>query len=283
MAWADSYVAMMDGKYHYQFWRPVSAIRNGDIDGNDATARDPAWTSLIEAPLHPEYPSAHATLAGAVGAVVAAEVGPSPLPVLAPEEPPGIELNIAPTALAWVLRPDAEGVLHASRLRWGLVPRWSKEPATPYTTVTARLERAPRSRIFAQAWQLRRCIVAMSGYYKWDRQRKPPWPRFIQRTDGVALLAAMTLIFVAAVWALTAAEQQLNNVNMGQHFETLDQAMSMASHGTGVAIGDWSLIGDDLRAERLVMPFELKVKTGLAYYVVVPQVVKPRQRAVTRR
>jgi len=45
----------------------------------------------------------------------------------------------------------------------------------------------------------------------------------------------------------------------------------MASHGTGVAIGDWSLIGDDLRAGRLVMPFELKVKTGLGYYVVMPQ------------
>ncbi|WKV95788.1 LysR substrate-binding domain-containing protein [Pseudomonas sp. H22_DOA] len=72
-----------------------------------------------------------------------------------------------------------------------------------------------------------------------------------------------------SVW-LSAAALQLNNVSSGQHFETLDQAMSMASHGTGVAIGDWSLIGDDLHAGRLVMPFELKVKTGLAYYVVVP-------------
>ena len=76
------------------------------------------------------------------------------------------------------------------------------------------------------------------------------------------------------VW-LTAAQLQLNNVNDGQHFETLDQAMSMASHGTGVAIGDWSLIGDDLNAGRLVMPFALKVKTGLAYYVVVPGGAQP--------
>jgi LysR family glycine cleavage system transcriptional activator len=72
-----------------------------------------------------------------------------------------------------------------------------------------------------------------------------------------------------SVW-LNAAELRLNNIGSGQHFETLDQAMSMASHGTGVAIGDWSLIGDDLRAGRLVMPFDLKVKTGLAYYVVLP-------------
>jgi LysR family glycine cleavage system transcriptional activator len=53
-----------------------------------------------------------------------------------------------------------------------------------------------------------------------------------------------------------------------QHFETLDMAMAMASQGTGVAIGDWSLIGDDLRGGRLCMPFALKVRTGKGYYLV---------------
>ncbi|WP_426234516.1 LysR substrate-binding domain-containing protein [Pseudomonas sp. TWP3-2] len=76
------------------------------------------------------------------------------------------------------------------------------------------------------------------------------------------------------VW-LRAADLQLSNIVSGQHFETLDQAMSMASHGTGVAIGDWSLIGDDLEAGRLVMPFELKVGTGLGYYLVTPQISEP--------
>ncbi|MNR67175.1 DNA-binding transcriptional activator GcvA [compost metagenome] len=47
--------------------------------------------------------------------------------------------------------------------------------------------------------------------------------------------------------------------------------MSMASQGTGVAIGDWSLIGDDLSCGRLVTPFPLKVSTGQAYYLVWPQ------------
>ncbi|MBC3350017.1 LysR family transcriptional regulator [Pseudomonas sp. SWRI196] len=70
---------------------------------------------------------------------------------------------------------------------------------------------------------------------------------------------------------LEAADVQLSNVSKGQHFETLDLAMSMASQGTGVAIGDWSLIGDDLSAGRLVMPFELKVRTGLAYHLVYPR------------
>lgn len=98
--------------------------------------------------------------------------------------------NIGKGKPAVVLARDTEGQLVVSDMRWGLVPRWSKEPATPYTTVTARLDRAAASRIFAQAWKQRPCVVALSGYYKWDRRRKPPWPRFIQRRDGLALLAA---------------------------------------------------------------------------------------------
>jgi len=74
---------------------------------------------------------------------------------------------------------------------------------------------------------------------------------------------------------LKSADVHLSNVSKGQHFETLDLAMSMASQGTGVAIGDWSLIGEDLSAGRLVMPFELRVKTGLGYYLVCPQVPEP--------
>ncbi|MNG23385.1 DNA-binding transcriptional activator GcvA [compost metagenome] len=70
---------------------------------------------------------------------------------------------------------------------------------------------------------------------------------------------------------LSAAGASLPRQGKGQHFETLDMAMSMASQGTGVAIGDWSLIGDDLSCGRLVTPFPLKVSTGQAYYLVWPQ------------
>ncbi|MEG0248426.1 MAG: LysR substrate-binding domain-containing protein, partial [Pseudomonas sp.] len=72
------------------------------------------------------------------------------------------------------------------------------------------------------------------------------------------------------VW-LSAAGVNLSRQGKSQHFETLDMAMSMASQGTGVAIGDWSLIGDDLSSGRLVTPFPLKVNTGQAYYLVRPQ------------
>ncbi|WP_133498731.1 SOS response-associated peptidase [Cognatilysobacter terrigena] len=73
---------------------------------------------------------------------------------------------------------------------WGLVPSWSKTPETKYTTVTARLDRAPSSRIYRSAWEKRRCVVPMTGYYKWDRTVKPARPYFIQSKAGEVLFAA---------------------------------------------------------------------------------------------
>lgn len=71
----DALIGVFDAKYHYNFWRPATAIRNGDMDGNDATMRDATWAPLIDSPMHPEYPSGHAILAGAVGAVLKADGG----------------------------------------------------------------------------------------------------------------------------------------------------------------------------------------------------------------
>lgn len=84
----------------------------------------------------------------------------------------------------------ADGRWQLASMAWGLVPSWEKEPATKYSTQTARLDRAPRSRLFRRAWESRRCIVPVNGYYKWDRSRKPHWPYFIQPVDGLALYAA---------------------------------------------------------------------------------------------
>jgi hypothetical protein len=78
----DALIAVFDAKYHHAFWRPVTAIRNGDMDGNDATERDPAWAPLIDTPMHPEYPCAHCIQAGAIGAILRAEVGRGPVPLL---------------------------------------------------------------------------------------------------------------------------------------------------------------------------------------------------------
>jgi PAP2 superfamily len=83
----DALIGVFEAKYHYNFWRPVTAIRNADIDGHEGTQREAAWVSLIEAPLHPEYPSAHSVLAAAVGAVLKAEVGQGPMPMLTTTSP----------------------------------------------------------------------------------------------------------------------------------------------------------------------------------------------------
>lgn len=78
----DALIAVFDAKYHYGFWRPFTAIRNGDIDGNGATERDPSWKPFIDTPMHPEYPCAHCIVSAAVGTVLQADIGNNPSPVL---------------------------------------------------------------------------------------------------------------------------------------------------------------------------------------------------------
>jgi PAP2 superfamily len=83
----DAMIGVFEAKYHYNFWRPATAIRNGDIDGNDATQREASWTPFVDAPMHPEYPSAHSILAGAVATVLKAEIGNNATPVLTTTSP----------------------------------------------------------------------------------------------------------------------------------------------------------------------------------------------------
>ena len=61
MAMDDAVQAMVVAKLKYDFWRPITAIRNGDRDGNDATPRDAAWLPLLPTPNFPEYPCGHCT------------------------------------------------------------------------------------------------------------------------------------------------------------------------------------------------------------------------------
>jgi hypothetical protein len=74
----DAGIANAEAKLHYNFWRPITAIRNASDDGNDATGEDPGWEPLIATPNHPEYPCAHCTYAASTAAVLKSEVGDSP-------------------------------------------------------------------------------------------------------------------------------------------------------------------------------------------------------------
>jgi hypothetical protein len=65
-AMADAQIACWESKYFYNFWRPITAIRLGDQDGNSATVVDPVWQPLIDTPNFPEYPSGHAAISAAI-------------------------------------------------------------------------------------------------------------------------------------------------------------------------------------------------------------------------
>ncbi len=71
----DAGIACFESKYHYLFWRPITAIRNADIDGNAATTADPTWSPLVTTPNHPEYPSQHGCVTSALAQVLAHALG----------------------------------------------------------------------------------------------------------------------------------------------------------------------------------------------------------------
>jgi hypothetical protein len=75
IAGADAFIAVFEAKYAYNFWRPVTAIRNADLTSNPATPREASWQPLGVTPMHPEYPCAHCITASAVASVLQHVVG----------------------------------------------------------------------------------------------------------------------------------------------------------------------------------------------------------------
>jgi hypothetical protein len=63
---ADAFISVWDDKAHWSFWRPITAIREADIDGNPATEPDTGWVPLIPTPPYPDHPSGHAGLSGSI-------------------------------------------------------------------------------------------------------------------------------------------------------------------------------------------------------------------------
>ena len=80
IALTDASIAVFDAKYYYEFWRPITAIRNGDIDGNSATEPEATWQPIDNTPMHPEYPCAHCIQSGAAAAVIEALLGTADIP-----------------------------------------------------------------------------------------------------------------------------------------------------------------------------------------------------------
>jgi len=71
IAMADGFIAGWNIRFYYHFWRPVTAIRAGDTDGNTETAADPGWNTYLNTPPIPDYPSTHSALGAAAAEVLA--------------------------------------------------------------------------------------------------------------------------------------------------------------------------------------------------------------------
>jgi hypothetical protein len=79
LAGADALINCWDDKAHWSFWRPQTAIRLGDQDGNPKTAGDPSWTSLSGNPPYPDHPSGYNCVTGAFMHTAAAFFGKKPI------------------------------------------------------------------------------------------------------------------------------------------------------------------------------------------------------------
>jgi hypothetical protein len=92
IATMDAMIAVFDAKYKYEFWRPITAIRNCDIDGNPATERVATWQPIDMTPMHPEYPCAHCITSSAIAAVIETVLGTEEIPEVALTSPyaPGV-------------------------------------------------------------------------------------------------------------------------------------------------------------------------------------------------
>jgi PAP2 superfamily len=88
----DVLIAVLDAKYHYNFWRPITSIRNGDTDGNPATDREATWEPIEDTPMFPEYPCGHCILSGVFATVVEAVLGTKDIPevVMTSSTAPGV-------------------------------------------------------------------------------------------------------------------------------------------------------------------------------------------------
>lgn len=87
VAMDDGMIAVFDAKYAYNFWRPITAIRNDQVLAKTKVPADLTWMPLITTPLHPEYPCAHCVASAALGAVLKAELADAPTPRLSSSSP----------------------------------------------------------------------------------------------------------------------------------------------------------------------------------------------------
>src|SRR5688572_9636799 len=113
MAMADAYIAGWRIRYVYDLWRPVTAIREGDSDGNDATAGDPSWKSLQNTPAVSDYPSTQSIFSGAAAAALAGVLGSDQVSFSVTSGPPFADITRSFTSVSQAARESADSRVYA--------------------------------------------------------------------------------------------------------------------------------------------------------------------------
>jgi putative SOS response-associated peptidase YedK len=108
---------------------------------------------------------------------LASHFGLATVPALAPR------YNIAPGQDIAVVRQGESG-RECSLLHWGLVPAWSKEPKTKYSTINARAETVADKPAYRAAFRQRRCLIPATGFYEWQQQGDAKTPHYIRLQGG---------------------------------------------------------------------------------------------------
>jgi putative SOS response-associated peptidase YedK len=98
--------------------------------------------------------------------------------------------NMAPTQMAPVVR-ERDGGRHLDMLRWGLLPKWSKDASSAPKMINARAETIAKKPAYREAFRMRRCLVPADGFFEWRVQgNKTKQPYRVCLADGGAFAFA---------------------------------------------------------------------------------------------
>ncbi len=99
--------------------------------------------------------------------------------------------NIVPTTELAILRlSDRTGQLEWKKMRWGLIPRWSKTAQPKIHLFNARSETVTEKPAFRQAYRTQRCVIPVDGFYEWKRENNEKQPYYFRKKDQSPLLFA---------------------------------------------------------------------------------------------
>ena len=181
MAMADGFIVGWYQKRHFAFWRPVTAIRKADSDGNPRTAPDPSWMSLRPTPPLPDYPSTHSLLGGAAAEVLRRFTGSDVFPfcmVSTTSTPPG-------TQRCWLTFTRAELENAESRVLVGFHFRFAIETGV---AVGRKVGEFAMRHALRPLWRPRHLPRAVRGIVRHSEARfgifaPPPPARASQRSE----------------------------------------------------------------------------------------------------